>query len=69
MGIALFPNLVTASNAGQDGELSLTIYTAASTDTTLQIMVIIAFIGMPLVASCTAIVYWTFRGKAQADLY
>jgi cytochrome d ubiquinol oxidase subunit II len=32
-------------------------------------MLIIAVIGMPLVASYTAIVYWTFRGKAKADGY
>jgi cytochrome d ubiquinol oxidase subunit II len=69
VGIALFPNLVTASNAGQDGVQSLTIRNAASSETTLWIMMIIAFIGMPLVAAYTAIVYWTFRGKARADLY
>jgi cytochrome d ubiquinol oxidase subunit II len=69
VGMALFPNLVTASNAGQDGVQSLTIYNAASSDATLWIMAVIAFIGMPLVATYTAIVYWTFRGKARADLY
>ena len=47
----------------------LTIHNAASSQKTLWIMAIIAFIGMPLVASYTALVYWTFRGKAQADGY
>jgi cytochrome d ubiquinol oxidase subunit II len=69
VGIALFPNLVTASNAGQDGVHSLTIYNAASSNETLWIMAIIAFIGMPMVAAYTAIIYWTFRGKARSELY
>jgi cytochrome d ubiquinol oxidase subunit II len=69
VGVALFPNLVAASNAGVDGVESLTIYNAASSRETLWIMFIIALIGMPLVATYTAIVYWTFRGKAQADGY
>ena len=67
VGVALFPNLVTASNAGANGTVSLTIYNAASSDATLWIMFIIAMIGMPLVISYTGLVYWTFRGKAQTD--
>jgi hypothetical protein len=55
--------------AGQNGVASLTIHNAASSQQTLWIMAIIAFIGMPLVASYTVLVYWTFRGKAQADGY
>jgi cytochrome d ubiquinol oxidase subunit II len=69
VGVALYPNLVTASNAGLNGVESLTIRNAASSSKTLWIMCIIAFIGMPLVATYTAIVYWTFRGKAKADAY
>lgn len=69
VGVALFPNLVTASNAGVNGVQSLTIHNAASSEQTLWIMAIIAFIGMPLVATYTGLVYWTFRGKAQADGY
>jgi cytochrome d ubiquinol oxidase subunit II len=69
VGVALYPNLVAASNAGQDGVVNLTIHNAASSDKTLWIMAVIAFIGMPLVATYTAIVYWTFRGKAHADGY
>jgi cytochrome d ubiquinol oxidase subunit II len=69
VGVALFPNLVTASNAGEGGVVSLTIHNAASSEKTLWIMAIIALIGMPLVATYTAIVYWTFRGKARADGY
>lgn len=68
VGVALFPNLVTASNASETVR-SLTIYNAASSQKTLWIMVIIAFIGMPLVIAYTSLVYWTFRGKVEADGY
>lgn len=66
VGVALFPNLVTASN---DEGNSLTIYNAASSQKTLGIMLVIALIGMPLVISYTAVVYWTFRGKVTEDAY
>jgi cytochrome d ubiquinol oxidase subunit II len=60
---ALFPNLVTSSTpeAGPD----LTIYSAASSETTLRIMLLIAVIGMPFVLAYTAAIYWTFRGKVK----
>ena len=66
LGVALFPNLVTASNVVDH---SLTIYSAASSQKTLWIMLIIAGIGMPLVISYTMVIYWTFRGKVTEDLY
>jgi len=69
VGFALFPNLVTASNAGEGNVVSLTIYNAASSQYTLWIMFLFAIIGMPVVLSYTAIVYWTFRGKVKADGY
>jgi cytochrome d ubiquinol oxidase subunit II len=69
VGFALFPNLVTASNAGVDRVVSLTIYNAASSQKSLGIMFVFAMIGMPLVLSYTAIVYWTFRGKVKVDGY
>ncbi len=59
-GMAVFPNLVVASN---DPALSLTIYNAASSQKTLWIGLIIAGIGMPFVLTYTAVIYWTFRGK------
>jgi cytochrome d ubiquinol oxidase subunit II len=68
VGVALYPNLVTASNADAT-VVSLTIHNAASSQKTLGIMLVIALLGMPLVAAYTAIVYWTFRGKAEADVY
>jgi cytochrome d ubiquinol oxidase subunit II len=60
--LALWPNLVTASN---DPARSLTIYTAASSQKTLGIMLLIALIGMPLALAYTGIVYWTFRRRVE----
>ena len=61
-GVALWPNLVTASN---NPAHSLTIYNAASSAGTLWTMFLIACIGMPFVLSYTAAVYWTFRGEVE----
>lgn len=60
---ALYPNLVVSSS----GTPSLDIYGAASSEATLRLMGIIALIGMPLVATYTATVYWVFRGKVKLD--
>jgi len=68
VGVALFPNLVAASNAGGVVQ-SLTIYNAASSQKTLWIMLIVVFLGMPAVLGYTAVIYWTFRGKVSADGY
>ena len=69
VGFALFPNMVTASNAATDGVDSITIYNGASSQQTLGYMLILALIGMPLVLTYTGIVYWTFRGKVKVDAY
>lgn len=63
-GLALYPNLITASN---DAANSVTVFTAASSPKTLTIMLIIALIGMPFVLAYTGIIYWTFRGKVRLD--
>ncbi len=60
-GMAIFPNLVVSSTSAP----SLTIYNAASSETTLGIMAVIAAVGMPFVLTYTAIVYWVFHGKVQ----
>lgn len=60
-GVALFPDLVVARNP----DWSLNIYNAASSPKTLQIMQIIAFVGMPFVLAYTTIIYWVFRGKVE----
>jgi cytochrome d ubiquinol oxidase subunit II len=61
-GVALFPNLLVSSS---DPAWSLTIVNAASSEKTLRIMRMIAFLGMPFVAAYTAVVYWVFRGKVE----
>ncbi|MBX3270359.1 MAG: cytochrome d ubiquinol oxidase subunit II [Sandaracinaceae bacterium] len=60
-GMALFPSLVVSSSEHP----SLTIENAASSEATLGLMAIIAAIGIPFVATYTAIVYWVFRGKVK----
>ena len=60
--IALWPNLVTASN---DPNHSLTVYNAASSAGTLWTMFVIVLIGMPFVLTYTLAVYWTFRGRVE----
>ena len=63
LGVAHFPNLIVASDPAN----SLTVYNAASSTGTLRLMLWIAGIGMPLVLSYTALVYWTFRGQVELD--
>ncbi|MBN2491352.1 MAG: cytochrome d ubiquinol oxidase subunit II [Planctomycetes bacterium] len=59
---ALYPNLVPAT----DPQHSLSLFSVArSSAKTLSIMLLIAGIGMPLVLTYTAVVYWTFRGKVK----
>ncbi len=61
-GIALFPNLIASS---LNPNWNLTIYNASSSETTLGIMQIFAFCGMPFVLAYTIIVYWVFKGKVE----
>jgi cytochrome d ubiquinol oxidase subunit II len=61
-GMAIFPNMLVSSI---DPAYNLTIYNAASSEKTLRIMRLIAFIGMPFVATYTAVIYWVFRGKVK----
>jgi len=60
--LALWPNLVTASNNPNN---HLTVYNAASSAGTLWTMFIIVLIGMPFVLAYTSAVYWTFRGRVE----
>lgn len=58
----VFPNFVIASN---NIENSLNIYNSASSQQTLNIMLIIALIGVPFVLAYTISIYWIFRGKVK----
>jgi cytochrome d ubiquinol oxidase subunit II len=64
IGVALYPNLVPASN---DTLRSLTIVNASSTDHTLGIMLTVALIGMPLVLLYTAWIHKLFSGRIKPD--
>jgi cytochrome bd ubiquinol oxidase subunit II len=63
-GAALYPNLMVSS---LKPEWSLTIYNAASSATTLGLMRIVCFLGMPFVICYTGVVYWVFRGKVKLN--
>ncbi len=65
-GIGMYPDMVY-SNPSPDN--SLTIYNSASSLKTLRIMALMAAIGMPLVLSYTASIYWVFRGKVKIDAH
>jgi cytochrome d ubiquinol oxidase subunit II len=57
------PEIVPARNTSPD--TSLTVTNAASGSLTLQVMLVFAMIGVPIVLLYTAIVYRTFRGKVR----
>lgn len=63
--VGMYPNAVRAIN--DPAVLSLTIYNSASSLLTLKILLIIALIGLPLVASYTIAIYWIFRGKVRLE--
>ena len=58
----MFPDLIHSS---LNPDWSLTIYNAASSKKTLEIMAIMAALGLPFVLAYTSVVYWVFRGKVQ----
>ncbi len=59
---ALFPDLLPATS---NPAYSITIFNGASSQLTQKIGLLIVAIGMPMVLSYTALVYWTFRGKVE----
>jgi cytochrome d ubiquinol oxidase subunit II len=65
-GIGTYPVVIRAIN---DPALNLTIYNSASSELTLQILLLMALVGVPLVLSYTAIIYWVFRGKVRMDAH
>lgn len=48
-------------------EHSLNIYNASASRLTLEIMTVIALIGVPLVLAYSAAIYWVFRGKVKLN--
>jgi cytochrome bd ubiquinol oxidase subunit II len=61
-GSLQFPVLVRAT---QGADLDLTIYNASSSQLTLTVMLVIALIGMPVVAGYTIYAYRIFKGKVS----
>lgn len=60
--LGIFPTIVYSN---PNPEYSLTIYNASSSEKTLNIMLIIAIIGVPFVLAYTISIYWIFRGKVK----
>lgn len=64
VAVELYPVLLIST---VDETYNQTIYTAASSDHSLGIMLTMAAVGAPLVLSYTIFVYRTFRGKVKLD--
>lgn len=64
-GIGTYPNVVRNSLNPDEG--SLTIFNSSSSAMTLEILLLMALIGMPLVIGYTTSIYWIFRGKVRLD--
>lgn len=62
--IGMFPNIVISTISSA---FNLTVYSAASSQKTLGIMLTIAIIGIPFVLAYTISIYWIFRGKVRLD--
>jgi cytochrome d ubiquinol oxidase subunit II len=62
--IALYPRVMVSS---LQPSFSLTIYTAASSDYTLNVMTIVALIFVPVVVLYQAWSYWVFRKRIGTD--
>jgi len=65
--IGTYPIVVRAIN--DPANLSLTIYNSSASTLTLQILFLMAFIGIPLVVAYTTAVYYIFRGKVNMDTH
>jgi cytochrome d ubiquinol oxidase subunit II len=63
-GLSVYPNMVRSS---PDLANSLTLVNGSSSPKTLQVMLIIACIGMPLVLGYTILVHTLFRGKVKLE--
>ena len=64
VALEVFPYLLYSPGTPSN---SITIDNAASSTKTMKILLIIAAIGTPLVATYTSFVFWTFKGKVVLD--
>jgi cytochrome bd ubiquinol oxidase subunit II len=63
--IGTFPNIVRAIN--DPDKYSLTVFNSSSSTLTLEILLLMVLIGLPIVISYTVSVYWIFHGKVRLD--
>lgn len=63
--IGTAPNLVRAVNDPE--KYSLTLANSSSSLLTLEILMLIALIGIPVVCAYTFTIYWIFHGKVKLD--
>lgn len=64
VALELYPVILYST---QNIQHSLTIYNASASQKSLGIMLMVAAIGVPLVAAYTTFVFWTFKGKVKLD--
>jgi cytochrome d ubiquinol oxidase subunit II len=64
VALNLYPNVLISSI---DPSYTINVYNGASSAASLKIMLLMAAIGMPIVATYTTFVFWTFRGKVKMD--
>lgn len=64
-GIGTYPNIVRDLT----GPNHLTIWNSSSSEKTLQILLLITAIGVPIVLSYTITIYYIFRGKVKLDTH
>jgi cytochrome d ubiquinol oxidase subunit II len=62
MAFSLYPRLVPSSI---DLQYSLTIYNSSSSPLTLQTMLVIALMGVPIVIAYSIFIHFVFRGKVE----
>jgi cytochrome d ubiquinol oxidase subunit II len=64
VALEVFPYLLYST---ENPANSITIHNGASSAKTMKILLVIALIGTPLVATYTSFVFWTFKGKVKLD--
>ncbi|PJD93248.1 MAG: cytochrome d ubiquinol oxidase subunit II [Parachlamydia sp.] len=63
--VGTYPEVIRAINSPEN--LSLTIYNSSSSAKTIEILILIALVGIPLVVAYTTAIYWIFHGKVKLE--
>ncbi len=64
VAVNLYPNIVLSTI---DPNFNLTVANSSASQKSLSILLTVAAIGIPLVATYTTFVFWTFKGKVELD--